>query len=256
MPARVRQLAREKDVAVVRPKASVRKSRSETVEHRPRRPLQDRSVQRFEAILTATEELLRNANIEDVSFYDIARQAKISPASINYLFPTMAALRIELNRRINRLMTENVEDTQRALAKMRNPSWQDWLLVTGKRVRDQLNANRAACEVLLGPLLHRESRRAAIQTNDEIGRSLLQGFRQVFSIPDIAGLAQKFALISEIADALWGRAYIANGHIDDESFDESIRVQIAYLRTVLPETLPLIRGGKLLAPSRRPARNP
>jgi AcrR family transcriptional regulator len=255
MPARVRQLARKKDAAVVRPKASQRKSRSETVEHRPRRPLQDRSMQRFEAILTATEELLRTANIEDVSFYDIARQAKISPASINYLFPTMAALRIELSRRINRLATENVVDAQRALAKMRNPSWQDWLFVMGKRARDQLNADRAISEVLLGPLQHRESRRAAIQGCDEVGRSLLQAFRQVFIIPDIPGLAHMFALMAEIADALWSRAYIANGHIDDESFDESIRIQIAYLRTVLPEALPLVRDGKLAEPARRSARN-
>jgi AcrR family transcriptional regulator len=232
----------------------MRKSRSNTVDHTARRPLQDRSMQRFQAILAATEALLQTADIENISFYDIAREAKISPASVNYLFPTMAALRIELSKRHLRLSTENVLDAHRALARMRNPSWQDWLHFMGRKSREHFNSNRPVSEVVLGPLLHRESRRAQMQGNDEVGRSLLEGFRQVFIVPEIPGLAHKFALMAEIADALWSRAYTAFGRIDDESFEETVRIQIAYLRTVLPETLPLVREAKNQDAPRRAAR--
>lgn len=70
---------------VVRRKASQRKGRTETLEHRARRPLQKRSLDRFNSILEATEVLLETANIEDISFYDIARQADLPPASVHYL---------------------------------------------------------------------------------------------------------------------------------------------------------------------------
>jgi AcrR family transcriptional regulator len=232
---------RETSTAAVRPKSSRRKGRSDTIEHVARRPVQERSRQRFELILAAVEELLQTANIEDISFYDIARRAGISPASIHYLFPTMTALRIELGKRHLQISTDDVIDAHRVLARMRNPSWQDWLHEMGRRARDQANSKRHIAESWLAPMAHRDSRLAAIEQNNKIGRSLHESLREVFVVPEIPGLEHKFALAAEIADAIWSRAYVLHGHIDDDSFEESIRIQIAYLRTVLPETLPLAR---------------
>jgi len=51
-----------------------------------------------------------------------------------------------------------------------------------------------------------------------------------------------FDALVEIADSIMSRSYILSGYVSDESTEELIRMQIAYLRNFLPETL-------LLAPA-------
>jgi len=227
--------------AGVRPKASQRKGRSEKIEHVARKPVQERSRQRFERILDAMERLLQTSDIENISLYDVAREAGLPPASIHYLFPSIAALQIELGNRLLETSTADVLDAQKAMARLRNPSWQDWLRAMGRRACDHFNRSRPSSEIVLAPMLHRESKRAAIAMNDRIGVSMLEGLKEVFVVPEVPGLAHRIALAADIADVLWSRSYIFNGRIDEETFEESIRLQIAYLRTVLPETLPLRR---------------
>jgi AcrR family transcriptional regulator len=220
----------------------MRKSRSTCTEHLPRKPLQDRSMQRIERILAATEDLLEAANLEDISFYDIARRADISPSSINYFFPTMAALRIELTKKYVRQSGKGVIEAHRMLARMRNPSWQDWLRIIAKQAQQAFNDNRPMSEGVLGPVLHRESRRAQIEENERIARAMMESFAQVFVMPDVPKLEHKFAIMLEMFDALWSSAYIALGRIDDLTREETVRIGIAHLRTILPEVLPLAGG--------------
>ncbi len=223
----------------VRPKASKRKGRSEVVEHKARRPTQDRSVKRFNAILSATEELLQTSNIEDISLLDVARQAGVSPPSVHYFFPTMAALQIELSRIYNKQATDPVLDVQGRLAAMKNPTWQEWIRLMAHLSCKAFNDNRHICETIFGAALHRESRLVMMAANDLIGRSMLENLKQVFLVPEIPNLDQKFAFTCEIVDALWARAYLRHGVIDEATVEETVRIQIAYLRSFLPETLPL-----------------
>jgi hypothetical protein len=115
----------------------------------------------------------------------------------------------------------------------------------GRQLRKHYKANRHDLEVVLGPSTHRESLRVRLLANDEVGRLMLKHFRQVFIVPDIPGLEHKFALACDIIDSLWSRAYLTNGCIDDNAFEESIQMQIAYLRSILPEELPCVRAEKL-----------
>ena len=244
MAARKKTTHAKVDAAAIRPRSSLRKGRSATIDHAARQPRQDRSRERFERVLTAAEEVLQVANIEDISLYDIARQGKLSPASISYLFPTMAALRIELNRRYNETSVAAVREVQLSVAKMRNPRWQDWIAVVNRQVRDYCNRNRHVCEVIYGPALHRESLLENIRANAKVGESSLESLRQVFVVPEIPGLVETFALMAHLTDALWARSYTAHRRIDDNALEDSNRLQITYLRTILPEVLPLNRMRK------------
>jgi AcrR family transcriptional regulator len=226
---------------VVRPKASIRKSRSAVAEHTARKPLQDRSMQRFERIIAATEQFLNTANLEDISFYDIARQADISPASVNYLFPTMAALRTELMKRYSQQHAEAILAHHQVIARMRNLTWQDWMRLLSKRAQQEFNGNRAMSEVVLGPVLHRESRRAQLDLNVRLAHATIEQFNKTFVLPSIPDLEQRFVMLYDMIDGLWSAAYVRHGWIDDDTVEESMRIQIAYLRTILPEVLPLAR---------------
>lgn len=227
------------DEAAVRPKASKRKVRAESFEHKARPPAQERSQRRFQAILDAAEDLLRTSNIEDVSFHDIAARAGVSPASVHYHFPSMAALRIELVRAYNESATASVIDGQRKVAAEADPRWQGRVRSILSSTRDYFNEHRHVCEVLLGPSLHRDARFFAMEYNEKAAQALLDGMRAVFIVPEVPGLLEKWVVTCEVTDALWSRSYLKHGRITDEAFEESVHLVTSYLRSLLPETLPL-----------------
>ncbi|MDG4886811.1 hypothetical protein [Mesorhizobium sp. WSM4887] len=231
--------------SAVRRKSSIRKVRSDGVEHVARQPTQTRSLERYEKIIQAIEELLKISNIEDISFYDVARQADISPASVNYHFPTTAALRIVLTERYMRSASEKLFEVIREMVALRNDKWQYWLLKMGQAAVDYYNQNRHISEVILGPTSHRAASFATIGENERIARIVLEGLKRVFILPEIPDLPKKIMIAIEVADALWSRAYMANGHIDDHILQEAVHIQILYLRSILPECLSLLPEARI-----------
>lgn len=234
----MRAKAKTREVPV-RPKASQRKGRTAVVVHTARAPTQERSQRRFSAILDATEALLEKARIEDISFYDIARKAGISPASVHYLFPSMAAVRLELTRRSNSDLLAVLAQVTAEVEAAGEQSWQHWVRALAERVRRLFNESRPLAEITLGPTLNRETRVSNVETNDLVAKSLLEAMRSVFLVPEIPRLELMFSLAGDVFDALWSRSYTLHGQIDDETFEESMRMVLAYLRAVLPETLTL-----------------
>ena len=225
--------------SVVRAKASQRKGRTGEINRVARVPTQERSRARYQAIISATEEILQTSHIEDISLYDIAKKANIAPASVHYLFSTITAVHIELHRLYNDKLTEAVLENQRRIAKTQNPNWQEWLRFTMEEARNRLNGDRAMSEIMLGPTLHRQIRKTNRLTNMAIGQVSLDVLRTYFLVPEIPNFERYFLYSTEITDAIWSGAYSLHGHIDDESFTESVRASLAYLRCFLPETLHL-----------------
>lgn len=201
-------------------------------------PTQERSRRRYQAIIEATEHLLQTANIEDISLYDIAKQSKIAPASVHYLFNTVTAIHIELNKIYNERLTTIILE-QSKLHANKNPSWQDWVRVVMADARDVFNSNRAMSEIMLGPTLHRQSRLNNLMHNKTFGQASLEVMRKAFVMPEIPNLERYFMFSTELGEALWSGSYSARGEIDDETFAESVRATLAYLRCFLPETLVL-----------------
>lgn len=234
------------DVPVVRAKASHRKGRTAEVLRTPRVPTQERSRRRYQSILDATQRLLNAANIEDISLYDIAKEAGISPASVHYLFNTVAAVHVELNRVYNDIITGQIIAAQTTLVDQQVSTWQEWTRISLDAARVHFNSNRPMCEILLGPALHRKSRVANMQGSDTLGQAALVNLKRVFMVPDIPGLEKNFMYAGEILDAFWSGAYSARGYIDDETFEETMKAIIGYLRNVLPETMRLINPKAVL----------
>lgn len=204
-----------------------------------RPPSQDRSRRRFEAVLSAAEELLATSNFEDISFNDIALKAGISTASVHYLFSGMAAVQLELRKRFDARISRVLVDFQDRLALMQVPTWQEWVRVEAGEARAYYNANRVAAEVLLGPLLDRRNRGPNDQGNALMGASHLEHLRRLFDVPNTPGLEEKFANNCELLEMFWAGSYLSRGFIDDFTFEESMRASIGYLRNFLAETLPM-----------------
>ncbi len=230
---------KDPEAPLVRPKASHRKTRTAEVTRIARVPAQERSRLRYQQIIAATEQLLETANIEDISLYDVAAKAGIAPPSVHYLFNTMAAIHIELNRLYNIQLTELTLARQGQLVAARTPGWQEWVRTAMRAAADALNGSRAMSEIMLGPVLHRRSTQASREMNGLYAQSGLQMMREVFVMPDIPQLERILTYSIEISESLWSGAYVLRGRIDDETFEESVRASIAYLRCYLPDTLML-----------------
>lgn len=227
------------DDFTVRPRSTQRKQRGQSTPADKRSPRQDRSRKRFQEILDVTEELLQSANIEDLSLSDIGQKANISKASVHYHFPTVAAIQLELARRHDETIMVLLDAMGAELEKQRLPQWQDWLRIKSGVARDYFNSHRAACECLLGPVLHRRNRMLSMENNEKIGYGKLRSLINAFEVSNEPLLQEVMPYAGEILDTFWSGSYIKNGYIDDRAFDESIRAVVGYLRNFLPEIMVL-----------------
>ncbi|WP_456021836.1 TetR/AcrR family transcriptional regulator [Pseudomonas protegens] len=229
-------LARD-DITNVREKASHRKGRTTEVVRSARVPTQERSKKRYQAILDATLEILQSANIEDISLHDIGRVTGLPAPSVHYLFNTVTAIFIELNKIFNEQLTKNIIASSQNLEIHQLGSWQDLVRSSLTIARNELNSNRAMSEIMLGPIMHRSMRVKNLETNRYHGAASLELLEQYFSVPAIPNMATYLMFSAELVDGLWCGAYARYGAIDDETFAESVRANLAYLRCYFPETM-------------------
>lgn len=61
--------------------------------------------------------------------------------------------------------------------------------------------------------------------------------RAIPAAPPIPGLERAFANNADIVNTLRSRYYLCHGFIDDECLTETMRIQVANLRILLPEVL-------------------
>lgn len=103
------------EAPVVREKASHRKGRTTQVVRSARVPTQERSKKRYQSILDTTIEILQTSNIEDISLHDIGKATGLPPASVHYLFNTVTAIHVELNKVFNEQLTQLLLEHTREL---------------------------------------------------------------------------------------------------------------------------------------------
>ncbi|MBN2977187.1 hypothetical protein PSH66_10840 [Pseudomonas sp. FP597] len=229
-------LVRE-DVAIVREKASHRKGRTTQVVRSARVPTQERSKKRYQSILDATLEMLKSANIEDISLHDIGKVTGLPAPSVHYLFNTVTAIFIELNKIFNEYLTQKIIAHSQNLEAHQLSNWQDLVRSSLAIARNELNADRAMSEVMLGPIMHRSMRVNNLETNRYHGTASLELLESYFTVPEIPGMATYLMFSAELVDGLWCGAYARYGLIDDETFAESVRANLAYLRCYFPESM-------------------
>ncbi|WP_286837185.1 hypothetical protein [Pseudomonas sp. PGPPP1] len=227
----------EADVALVREKSSQRKGRTSQIVRSARVPTQERSKKRYQAILEATLHILQCTDIENISLHDIGKVAGLPPPSVHYLFNTVTSIFIVLNKNFNSYLTESILEHSRNQGFAHVRSWQELTWSAMAIAREQLNNNRAMSEVMLGPVMHRLIRLTNLETNRYHGAASLALLDQFFVVPNAPKLADYLMYAAEIADGLWAGAYGRFGTIDDETFDESVRASIAYLRCYFPESM-------------------
>ena len=201
---------------------------------RARQPSRERGQLRFQALLDATEALLREHNPDDIGLYQIARRARIAPASVYHFFPTKNAALLAVAERYHadmRLMVSAPVPASRLL------SWQDLLIIRQQRAVDYYNSHIPAAKIFLGIHPSWEIHQADLRYNQTASESLFSFYDRLFLMPYVQDPQEKFALTYAIADAIRSVSFERYGTITPKYAQEAIAACIAYCRTFLPDRI-------------------
>lgn len=205
----------------------------ETREAQIRRPRQQRSRERFEAILDAAERLLQDRDPHDVSIYTIAQEADMPPPSIYHFFPDGNHVFMALAERYFNMFLGGLESIE-------GKQFDDWQALVEFRYalsRDLFNNNVAARKILLGAAATWAIRTRDIDTNRQLARGAIVELNRFFILPKVPELVDRITETIIMNDAIWALYDHRFGHLPDDQEIFARRARLGHMRTYLPEYL-------------------
>lgn len=204
---------------------------------KPRKPLQQRSRERYEILLDATEALLTDHDASEVGLYDIAKQAKVPPASVYHFFPTIEAAFVALAERYLEQLYTLTRNT--AIDRKLVRQWTDIYVLGGERLVDFYNKHPVLLKLFFGSALSAEIRRRDLDYIKHLAERDYEWLNSYFIMPYIPDAETKFSVVLSIYDGVTLASYARHGCVTDDYKAEMLRAVIAYCKTFLPEVIPL-----------------
>ncbi len=197
-----------------------------------RRPRQKRSLERYEAILDAAEQILIENEPDSISIYTIAEASGISPPSIYHFFPDGQHVFIGLAERYFDRFAAGFSEEPAT-----EDNWQDLMDSRYEGARQFYNDNPAVGKILLGSASSWSIRSRDLETNRMLAELQASELDRIFVLPTIPHLVDRLTETIVMNDALWSLAIHSEGKISDEKDRHARRARMAHMRSYLPEVL-------------------
>jgi len=198
------------------------------------KPVQTRSVQRFELLLRATDELLAEREPQAVGIYDIAERAGVAPASVYHFFPSKEAAFLAL---AERYLAELAEVGAQAHDRSAMRNWPDLFEFAINRAVDFYNAHPVFRKLFLGGAVSAEIREREVAFNARISAGGYSWMQRYFLMPYLADPKMRFAVIWSIFDGICVTSQVRYGQITEEFRAQALNAVVAYGRTFLPDVV-------------------
>jgi len=198
-----------------------------------RKPTQERSRRRFEAILDAADRLLERSDPLEFSIYALAPEAGMSAQAIYHFFRSPALVLAAL---ADRYMAS-------FLALMDPPpppgleTWQQVESYQFERARQFFEARAPARKLLLGAAYSSEFRSRDLNHDVLLAEKGLALLQQQFVLPPLTDLLDRFVELIVINESIWALSYHRHGRITDQMAERARLARISYASTFLPERL-------------------
>jgi AcrR family transcriptional regulator len=202
----------------------------------PRTPSRIRGVQRYQALVDATEALLQDHSPEDVGLYQIAERAGVPPASVYHFFPTKEAAFFALAKRYLEWFQNSI---YLPVDLARLTSWQDLMASDLRGTMTYYNSHPPALKLLYGGYGGLATKQADFIMIERQAGSLYRRYETAFHMPFVREPEKKFHLNINIMDAIWGYSYVRHGEITETYYEEALNACIAYCRLFLPDRVEL-----------------
>lgn len=200
----------------------------------PKRPPRRKNGQRrLKALIDATDTLLQEYDVGQISLNKIAESAGVPPASVYHFFPSKEAALIELAE----VYFGKILESSRGPIAPPPATWQDLIV---RRLHDTsqfFNEHPSSMKLFFGTALNAEVRRRDMDGIASVAEARADAFDHYFVMPSIPDWTAKLANSVALNDGIWALAYSQHRCITAEALEEGIRATIAYLRCFLPEYL-------------------
>lgn len=203
---------------------------------RATKPVQERSIRRFDELLLAVDELLAAREPEDVGIYDIAKQAGVAPASVYHFFPSKEAAFLALAERYLGELSE-VSARPHDPSSIRN--WPDLFELAINRAVDFYNTHPVFRKLFLGGAVSADIREREVAFNARISENGYGWMQRYFLMPYLPDSSLRFSVIWSIFDGICVTSQVREGEITDAFRAQAVTAVVAYCRTFLPEVVPL-----------------
>lgn len=196
-----------------------------------RQPRQQRAQDRFERILVAARELLREQGLAGFSIPELAERLEYPRATVYKFFPTPYAV---LNELLKRDLHALEEQLYRRVRRLVGKPWQDTVRAYVGAAARFYDANPVARLLILGGPATSEGHRALEMTIQHLG-GLARGLMVAAGakLPPRIDIA---ALAIEIGTAAFRLSYFLHGEITREYRAEAADAMIAYLARYAPDS--------------------
>ena len=207
----------------------VKKKRARTTQARGRR--------RREKLVRAAKSLLDQQSLETISLADVAEAANIPIGSIYHFFPSINAL-FEV---VTQQFFEELDTVFRENDYQINDgdNWQTIIDQAVDRVTHFYNVNPGYQQLILGGKAPPEIKVVDRENDLLVGQLLIDVIKRHFMLPEFPRAAKVFFNSTQLADSFLSLSVIREQRITDEARAECKRAVRAYLRTYLPDELPL-----------------
>ena len=209
-------------------------------DHRPKRtrarqPQRRPGELRFNSLLQALEALLEQNSLQEVGLYQIAQRAGVPSASVYHFFPNKDAALIALADVHHKALEQIAREPLEPLP----CGWQNLVQRKITRAAHYHNEHPAALRLFFGAGVSAEIKVADTSQSLRLGHRRAELLERYFLMPAVPDLARRLATSIAIVDGVFGLSYSQHGLITPVYVEEAHRASIAYLRTYLPEILPL-----------------
>jgi AcrR family transcriptional regulator len=197
-----------------------------------RHPIQARGKEKFNQILDATDKLIVERGVDDVSLYDIAEHAGVAVGSVYHFFPSMQSTLVALVERYD-------QNFANIVTKPVNPKlisgWVDVLYHQTERSRQYINKTPAAMILILGPGQNWGTRLADADGDNTIAEAMIDCISSFFHLPNNPPPNEIMLNSIKILESLWTLSYIRHGTVTDTIAEETRRAMTAYLSLYWPK---------------------
>lgn len=191
-----------------------------------RRPTQARGEEKFECILDAAHELIRDRSIDEFGLRDVAKQAGVASGSVYHFFPNNEVLYIALVERYNK---EFVRIINTPINPDSVASWHDVIDRHFDNARTYINVNSPARTLILGSGRSWQARQVGSVGDSDIATAIAASIGKLFVLPSTPSPHDLLQLGLKTLEGYWELSVQQHDRVTDEFSRETTRAVTAYL---------------------------
>lgn len=193
----------------------------------------ERGKARLQLLMAATDELVSERELDEISLQHIADRAHVPISSVYHFFPNREAAFFQLAREY----MEDFERLSEASLNRRPESWQAYISERVMASADYCNTKPGVMRLLLGPYFS-DLRRDNVAGIFSVANARVRALHHFFRMPEVDDLADKIATAIALVDGIQSLSYAIHNKVTTHYAEESARAAVSYLRSFLPDVIP------------------